>query len=111
MHHPRPLLTNLARRNALSYTVHMSTQTPPSTTVTVRLPEDVETQLAELAGHTRRSKSFLAREAITAYVQHELEIVAGVERGLADMNAGRVMSHDEAMKTLRSAVDRTQPDE
>lgn len=89
----------------------MSTQTPTSTTVTVRLPEDVETQLAELAGHTRRSKSFLAREAITAYVERELEIVAGIKRGLADMEAGRVVPHDEAMRSLRETVARAQKSE
>lgn len=84
----------------------MSTHSQSSTTVTVRLPEYVEARLAELAGHTRRSKSFLAREAITAYVERELAIVAGVERGLSDMDTGRVVDHEDAMRTLRSTAER-----
>lgn len=85
----------------------MNSQSNTSTTVTVRLPEEVEARLAALAGYTRRSKSFLAREAITAYVERELEIVAGVERGLAESQAGRVIPHDKAMDRLRRAVAET----
>ncbi|XBQ16317.1 MAG: ribbon-helix-helix protein, CopG family [Oceanicaulis sp.] len=77
----------------------------------MRLPEEVETRLSELAGHTRRSKSYLAREAITAYVERELAIVAGVEEGLDDLRAGRVVPHDEAMSALRSAVSSVQDGE
>ena len=75
----------------------MSTQT---TTVTVRLPIDLESGLSKLAGHTQRSKSFLARKAISAYVERELEIIEGIERGLDDMKAGRTTSHQDAMKRL-----------
>lgn len=93
---------------ALCYIVYMSTQAPTSTTVTVRLPEQIETLLSELANHTQRSKSFLAREAITAYVERELEIVAGIKRGLADQASGNVVSHDEAMQSLRQAAAKAQ---
>lgn len=79
------------------YIVHMSTQ---STTVTVRLPKTVEQDLAKLAGHTQRSKSFLAGQAIAAYVARELEICEGIQRGLDDIEAGRVISHEEAMKRI-----------
>jgi predicted transcriptional regulator len=75
----------------------MSTQ---STTVSVRLPKTVEDDLIKLAAHTQRSKSFLAGKAISAYVASELEIIEGLERAEADIQAGRVVSHEEAMKRL-----------
>ena len=83
----------------------MSAPRPSSGTVTVKLPEEVESRLSELAGRTRRSKAYLAREAITAYVERELEIASGVMHGLDDMEAGRVVSHEDAMQSLRRTAD------
>lgn len=81
----------------------MSTQ---SETVTVRMPSETKARLEELARHTRRSKSFLAGEAIADYVERELAIVKAIERGLADVEAGRVVPHEEAIRRLRSTIER-----
>lgn len=67
----------------------------PSTTLTVRLSPELKDQLASLAEHTQRTRSFLANEAIEHYVRRELAIVAGIERGLADLQAGRVAPHED----------------
>lgn len=77
-----------------------------STTLTVRLPSELKEGLGRLAEHTRRSKSFLAGEAIAAYVARELEIIEGIERGREDMKAGRVVPHDEALRRIRAAIDK-----
>ena len=74
--------------------------------MTVRLPSELKEGLSRLAARTRRSKSFLAGEAIAAYVARELEIIEGIERGLEDMKAGRVVPHDEAMRRIRAAIDK-----
>ena len=74
------------------------------TTVTVRLSSEVKNKLDLLAERTRRSKSFLAAEAIEGYVARELEIVVGIERGLEDVRSGRVVPHDEAMRTIRATI-------
>ena len=79
-----------------------------STTMTVRLPEATKEQLGRLAERTRRSRSFLAGEAIANYVQRELAIIEGIERGLADVKAGRVVPHEEAMRRIRAAIDDVQ---
>lgn len=76
-----------------------------STTISVRLPEEVEDQLARLATQTRRTKSFLAGEAIAAYVRRELDIIEGIHRGLADMKAGRTITHDQAMAEMEAAIE------
>lgn len=72
--------------------------------MTVRLSRETKAKLAELSQHTRRTKSFLAGEAITDYVERELAIVAGIHRGLADMEAGRVTPHDEVMAELDEII-------
>ena len=89
----------------LCYVVHMSTQ---SETVTVRISPETKARLEALAGHTRRTKSFLAGEAITDYVERELAIVESIKRGLADIEAGRVVPHEETMRRIRATIDRAQ---
>jgi predicted transcriptional regulator len=75
-----------------------------SETVTVRLDSATKSRLEELAQHTRRTKSFLAGEAIADYVDRELAIIAGIERGLADMSAGRTVSHEAAKRRIRDTI-------
>jgi predicted transcriptional regulator len=76
-----------------------------SATVTVRLPQTLKDQLAVLSERTRRTSSFLAGEAIAAYVQRELEIIAGVEQGVEDMRNGRLVDHADAMAEVDAAID------
>jgi len=77
-----------------------------STTLTVRLSPQTKKRLGRLAAHTRRTKSYLAGEAITNFVEQELAIVEGIKRGLDDMQAGRVVPHKTAMRRLRATVRR-----
>lgn len=69
-------------------------------TLTVRLSAELTERLGELAARTRRAKSALAREAIGDYVARELEIIAGIGRGLDDMKAGRVVAHEDVMSDI-----------
>jgi predicted transcriptional regulator len=77
---------------------------PTSTTLTLRLNPAVKQQLGRLADATHRTKSFLAAEAIAAYVTREADVIAGIERGLEDMRAERVVPHDDAMSRLRATA-------
>jgi predicted transcriptional regulator len=81
-----------------------------STTLTVRLTPQTKKQLGRLAAHTRRTRSYLACEAITNFVERELAIVEGIKRGLDDMHAGRVVPHKTAMRRLRATVRRVAKD-
>ena len=74
-----------------------------STTMTIRVPLAVQEQLARLSQSTKRSRSYLAGEAVAAYVERELAIIEGIERGLADMKAGRVTPHEEVMARANGA--------
>ncbi|MGO8090047.1 CopG family ribbon-helix-helix protein [Rhizobium leguminosarum] len=76
-----------------------------STTMTIRIRPDVKEKLDRIAADTQRSKSFLAGEAIAAYVERELEIIEGIKRGMADAEAGRVISHDQAVAEMRAVIE------
>jgi predicted transcriptional regulator len=75
-----------------------------STTMTIRVSRDVKEKLERIATDTRRSKSFLAGEAVSAYVDRELEIIEGIKRGLADVKAGRVVPHEQVMAEARKII-------
>ena len=75
-----------------------------STTMTIRVSALLKEKLGQLARDTRRSRSFLAAEAVTAYVEREQAIIDGVQRGLEDVRAGRVTPHDEAMDQVDAIV-------
>ena len=76
-----------------------------SATMTIRIQADVKEKLDRLARGARRSKSYLAAEAVSAYVARELAIIEGVQRGLADVEAGRVIAHDDAMAEIHRAIE------
>lgn len=76
-----------------------------STTMTIRIRSDVKEKLDRIASETQRSRSFLAGEAVAAYVDRELEIIEGIRRGLADAEAGRVVEHEEAMAEIEAVID------
>lgn len=78
-----------------------------STTITIRVKSEVKKKLDRLASNTKRSKSYLAAEAVSAYVDRELEIIEGIKRGLADVEAGRLIPHDEAMAEIYGVVKAT----
>jgi predicted transcriptional regulator len=77
-----------------------------TTTLTVRLTPKVKQRLGRLARQTRRTRSFLAGEAIASYVERELDIVAGIERGLEDAAAGRVVPHAQVMRRIHATIAR-----
>ncbi|MDX8440436.1 CopG family ribbon-helix-helix protein [Mesorhizobium australafricanum] len=76
-----------------------------STTMTIRVSSETKKKLERIATDTRRSKSFLAAEAVSDYVDRELEIIEGIKRGLADAKAGRLVSHDEAMIEIDATIE------
>jgi len=76
-----------------------------STTMTIHLDPQLKAKLGGLADGTRRSRSILAAQAVETYVDRELAIIEGIERGLADVEAGRTVSHEDAMASVRQVID------
>lgn len=73
--------------------------------MTIRVSSETKLKLERIATDTRRSKSFLAAEAISAYVDRELDIIEGIKRGMEDVTAGRVVPHDDAMAEINAVIE------
>jgi predicted transcriptional regulator len=65
-----------------------------STTFSLRVDEAVRKRLEKLAKSTGRSRSFLAAEAIKAYLDVNEWQVAGIERAIASLDRGEGIAHD-----------------
>ena len=79
-------------------------RTAKTDTLSIRLSPEMRAQLDFIAKSTRRSKSFLGSEALAHFIKTEAEIIKGIQEAQAEMNAGRVISHDEAMRSMRAAI-------
>ena len=68
-------------------------------TLNVRLPEGTHTRLAQLTEATGRTKSFLAVEALEAYIEQQMWQIAEVKAGIEEANRGEFAT-DEEMKRI-----------
>ena len=68
-------------------------------TINVRLPESLYNQIEALAKATARTKSFLAIDALTNYVQSESWQIRDIHEGLKEADAGEFAS-DEQVKAV-----------
>lgn len=59
-----------------------------STTMTIRLEDEVRDRLDQLAEATQRSRSYLAAEAVRAYVETNDWQVREIRAGLKEADAG-----------------------
>jgi predicted transcriptional regulator len=75
-----------------------------SETLSIRLSPEMRAQLDVIAKSTQRSMSFLGSEAIARYIKSEADLIKGIEQAQAEMRAGEVISHDEAMQSMRAAI-------
>jgi predicted transcriptional regulator len=63
--------------------------------VTSRLPDEILADVDRLAKELDRSRAWIVAKAIERYVGEELEFIAFIKEGEADLDAGRVRSQDE----------------
>ncbi len=66
-----------------------------STTMTLRLEDDIKARLDKLAGATQRSKSFLAAEAIREFVENNEWQIREIKAALKEAAAGDFASDEE----------------
>jgi RHH-type transcriptional regulator, rel operon repressor / antitoxin RelB len=102
--HPKPLAVGASgdvsktqspgldcAQRILRYIVHNQAheaKAMPSTTFTVRIDSAVKKRLERLARSTGRSRSFLAAEAISEYLNVNEWQVAGIKRAVASLDRG-----------------------
>lgn len=63
--------------------------------MSMRLPEEVSNDLAELAKATGRTKSFLAVEAVKEFIAREKWQIEKIQKGLAEADQGLFAADDE----------------
>lgn len=73
-----------------------------TTTLSVRISADSKKRLEALARRTRRSKSFLAAEAIAAFVEAESWQLDETQAGLKELDQGGGVAHEDVSAWLRS---------
>ena len=73
-----------------------------STTLSVRIDVDTKKRLEALAKRSRRSKSFLAAEAIAAFVDAESWQLDEIQAGLMELDGGQGVPHKAVANWLRS---------
>ena len=74
------------------------------TDITLPIDAATDSALDRIAAATRRDKLSVAADALAAFAQEEAEIIDGILRGMADVEAGRTVSHEEAMASFRAAA-------
>jgi RHH-type rel operon transcriptional repressor/antitoxin RelB len=73
-----------------------------SETLSIRLDPAVKKRLEALANRSKRSKSFLAAEAITAYVEAEDWQLEEICEGIKELDSGLTVNHEAVSKWIRS---------
>jgi RHH-type transcriptional regulator, rel operon repressor / antitoxin RelB len=73
-----------------------------STTFTVRVEPNVKKRLEKLAKSTGRSRSFLAAQALSAYLDVNEWQVAGIKRAIASLDHGAGISHKDVQDWVDS---------
>ena len=72
----------------------------------VRLAPETLRKLDALAAATRRTRSFIANEALEAWINREIEIIEDLRVGLEEVRAGKGIPHERAMRDVDLAVER-----
>lgn len=70
---------------------------------TITLPPAMLKRLEKISTASRRTPEAIVKQAITEKIEYEEWALQQIEAGLADVKAGRVVSHDEFLKTLEHA--------
>ncbi len=68
--------------------------------LSLRISEEKAREIETLAKATDRSKSWLLEQALDAYLETQSWQVARIERGLAELDRGKGVAHDEVAEWL-----------
>jgi predicted transcriptional regulator len=71
----------------------------------VTLSLEQEAQLRRIARRTGRNAEVLAQEAIDHLLQHEERFIEAVEKGLASLDSGEFVSHQEVKRRIEHLLD------
>ena len=71
-------------------------------TLSIRIDAETKRRLDALSKRSKRSKSFLAAEAIAAYVESEEWQLGELHAGIAELESGQQVTHEKVSRWLKS---------
>lgn len=71
-----------------------------STAESVKLDEDVSEELRELSERSGRPLGVIANDALRDFLRYERSVAAAIDRGVADLDAGRTRTTDQVLAFL-----------
>ena len=71
----------------------------------IRIAPETLQRLDAIAAATRRTRSFIANEALEAWINREIELIEDLQVGLEEVKAGKGIPHEEAMRQIDAAVE------
>lgn len=77
-------------------------------TVTAHLPEELATQVDDLAARLERSKNWIIRQALADWLAQEKERNRMTRQALADVDAGNVIDH-QAVQAWADSLSTSSP--
>ncbi len=66
--------------------------------LSLRIASSTKKRIEALAQATRRSKSFVIEDAINQYLELNEWQIESIKKGLEDVKAGKVISHEDMLK-------------
>ena len=73
-----------------------------STTITIRVEQEVRDRLEGQAEIQNRSKSYLANQAIEEYLDTQEWQIEGIKKAVQSLDAGKGVPHQQVMDWLQS---------
>ncbi|HCE5755267.1 TPA: ribbon-helix-helix protein, CopG family [Pseudomonas aeruginosa] len=86
----------------------MSTAAKPTRTVTAHVPVDLAERVDAIAERLERSKNWIVRQALSAWIDQEDERSRLTREALDDVDAGRVVDH-QAVQTWAESLGTDSP--
>lgn len=74
----------------------------PDSTFSVRLPDDLRQEVDEFAKATKRSRSFVVKEAVAAYMDDRKAYLQAIEEAVKEADEGVFISGDAVDRWLAS---------
>lgn len=71
-------------------------------TFSVRLPDDLRREVDEFAKATKRSRSFIVKEAVAAYMEERRAYIEAIEAGAREADKGVFISGEAIDRWLAS---------
>jgi predicted transcriptional regulator len=70
--------------------------------VNVRLEPELDEKLSAVATRLDRSKSWVVQQALKEFIELQLWQMSAIEKGLSDVESGRVIAHEDVVAWVES---------